>query len=114
VRYEKPRRFSKADAALAFEGGVPRETSEALISLALYEEDWRWVQEAALRYLEHPNADLRMTAALALGHLARLHGNLDTDRVVPALRKLLSDPITAGRASDALDDIEMFTKDAGC
>lgn len=113
MRYEKPRRFSKADAALVFERGVPREVSEALISLALYEEDWRWVQELALQYLEHPDADLRMTAATALGHIARLHGTLDTARVVPALRTLLSDPRTAGRASDALDDIEMFTEDAG-
>jgi hypothetical protein len=112
MRYEKPQPFSKAEAAAVFQRGEPREISEALIGLATNEGEWRWVQDAALRYIEHPDRDLRMTAATALGHLARLHGKLDVDRAIPALNKLLLDPRTAGRASDALDDIEMFCRNA--
>jgi HEAT repeat protein len=108
MHYESPKPLSKQAAVAVFDKGVPVEVSEALIGLALNEPDWRWVQEVALRYLQGPDEALRMTAATALGHLARLHGTLDLDRVVPALQRLLADPATEGRATDALDDISMF------
>jgi HEAT repeat protein len=108
--YEQPRGFSKAEASSIFQNGQPQEISEAIIGLAMNERDWRWVQDAVLQFLEHPDMNLRMTAATALGHLARIHGKLDMDRVVPALQRLLANPRTAGRASDALDDIETFCR----
>src|SRR5438034_132702 len=108
MRYESPQPISKQAATAVFDRGVPIEVSKALIGLALNEPDWRWVQEVALGYLQGPDEALRMTAATALGHLARLHGTLDLDRVVPAVQRLLADPATEGRATDALDDIEMF------
>jgi hypothetical protein len=43
-----------------------------------------------------------------LGHLARIHGQLDLERVEPRLRELRADPEVAGSAEDALDDIERF------
>ena len=108
MHYETPQPHSKREAVEAFGKGEPRKISEALIGLALNDPDWRWVQDAALRYLESPDEALRMTAATAIGHLARLHGTLDLGRVVPALQRLLTDPATEGRANDALDDITMF------
>jgi hypothetical protein len=108
MRYESVQPIGKAEALAVFETGTPPEIAGALIGLALHEDDWRWVQDTALSYLTHPDAGLRGTAALALGHLARLHGELDTARVLPALRELLTDATTAGRATDALDDIDIY------
>lgn len=47
-------------------------------------------------------------AATCLGHIARVHGRLDEDKVVVALRERLSDKEIVGRVVDALEDIEMF------
>jgi hypothetical protein len=46
----------------------------------------------------------------ALGHLARIHGEADLEKVLPLLEELTRDPVIGGRAEDALGDIRMFTK----
>jgi hypothetical protein len=80
----------------------------ALVAAALHDPDWAWVQEHCLRLLAAPNSDVRGVAATCLGHLARIHGTLDQDRVEPKLRELRKDPDVGGRAEDALDDIQKF------
>lgn len=79
-----------------------------LVSLALHEPDWRWVQSRCLKSLHHEDGDVRRVAALCLGHLARIHGIIDRDLVLPALYALRDDPFARGGVADALDDIEMF------
>ncbi|MGW5920544.1 hypothetical protein ACWFPY_16245 [Nocardia fluminea] len=86
-----------------------RIVSETILRLALHDADGAWVTDRALALLDNADTDVRASAATALGHIARIHREIDRDRVVPALRRLLDDPETAGRADDALDDIEVFT-----
>lgn len=47
-------------------------------------------------------------AATCLGHLARVYGHLDEDRVVATLRRVQSIPYVRGAASTALEDSELF------
>ncbi len=56
-----------------------------------------------------PTAGARV-AATSIGHLARLHGLLDLDVIVPLLQELLHDPEIGGLAEDALADIRMFVR----
>ncbi|MFI1239119.1 hypothetical protein [Nocardia salmonicida] len=86
-----------------------RIVSETILRLALHDADGAWVTDRALALLDNADTDVRASAATALGHIARIHREIDRDRVVPALRRLLDSPETAGRADDALDDIEVFT-----
>ena len=58
--------------------------------------------------LDDPHVDVRAMAALSLGHVARIHSQLDLDRVVPALTALVTTDIVGSRARDALDDIDVF------
>lgn len=51
-----------------------------------------------------------MAAAISLGHLARLHGQLDLAIVMPELKKLAADSGTDGQAQDARDDIRTFLR----
>ena len=55
------------------------------------------------------NPDISGLAAICLGHLARIHGQFEKDKVIPILRSRLNDTAIAGRIEDALDDIKMFT-----
>jgi hypothetical protein len=81
---------------------------DGILSLALYDPDWRSTQDRCLNLLTDPDQDVVATAILGLAHLARLHRQLDIDRVLPALQQLASVPGLAGRVSDALDDIKIF------
>lgn len=80
-----------------------------LLGLALHYEDWRWVQGVCLSLLDHENIDLRRTAVMSLGHLARIHGDIG-EEVRVELEKRRLDPALEGRAQDALDDIAMFVE----
>lgn len=62
--------------------------------------DWRELQELYLGLLDHGDRQVRLLAATCLGHVARVHGRLDEDRVVPALERR--------GATNALDDIRTF------
>jgi hypothetical protein len=43
-----------------------------------------------------------------VGHVARLHRELDLAAVMPSLERLREDPKTRGRVENALSDIEGF------
>jgi HEAT repeat protein len=81
------------------------------VALAYHDSDVGWVQDLCLSLLADHDPGVRGTAALCLGHLARIHGTLDLHRVVPALKALLNDPEVRGTVMDAMDDIQIFIKD---
>ncbi|GCE14737.1 hypothetical protein [Tengunoibacter tsumagoiensis] len=85
---------------------------QTLVHLALHDSDWKKVEGYCLELLEHPDAGVRMVAATCIGHLARIHQQLDLDLVLPALYRHQSDTgkYVAGNVNNALDDIEIFMK----
>lgn len=96
----------------AFQYGNTRDISQTLVTLALYDTDWKKVEKYCLEFLVHPDAGVRSVAATCIGHLARIHKTLDLDSVLPALYRHLSDPgqWVAENADNALSDIEIFMK----
>jgi len=48
-------------------------------------------RELCIRYNDQPQVTVRGIATLRLGHLARIHGQLETDRMLPILRSALQD-----------------------
>ncbi len=82
--------------------------AEALLSATYHDPDWRWVQARCLDLLSSGSHATRALAITCLGHLARIHGVLDTQIVLPALRGADKDPALPGRVRDALGDMEMF------
>jgi hypothetical protein len=101
-----PRRYAEA----IFKQDDAQRIEEALLRVTFHDTDWRWVQAYCLQFLTHPSKDVRSIAAICLGHLACIHGTLDTDIVVPALKAQLTDSDVAGNASNALDDIAIFVR----
>ena len=105
---KNPERISKEEASKIFSTGTNDEICDALLSVVLYDEDWRWTQTQCLHFLNHKNSDVSGLAASCLGHIARIHHKLDKQIVIKALKSRLSDQSIAGRVQDALDDIEIF------
>ena len=112
MKYEEPKSTSKAEAEHAFATNDLYKLREALVAVALSEEDWRWVQERCLEFTSHEDFTVRAIAATCLGHVARIHRQIDLDRVMPRLTLLQKDPETAIYAEDAISDVEMFVKRA--
>jgi len=84
------------------------EVCKALVEIAFCEQDWIWAQNKFLEFLDNSNPDIGGVSATCLGHIARIHGAIDKDKVVPALKKHRHNKFVRGQIMDALDDIEMF------
>lgn len=109
-QHATPARFSRDTAIAKLTGTDPGDRIDGLLSLALYDPDWRWVQGCSIGLLHDPDIDIVATALLAIGHVGRLHGQLDLDRVLPELEVLRTNEALAGRVSDVLSDIDIFVR----
>jgi|SRR6516225_3897304 hypothetical protein len=110
MEFEQINPLNKQQAERAFASADTEKIVHALLGTTFHEPDWEWVESRCLQYLESPVPDLRNTAIICLGHLARIHRKLHKTKVVQELSKYLVDPDYSGRVEDALDDIEMFVK----
>ena len=107
--YEELGPIDREEAARELSSGEKDRVCRALIRLALHEPDPVWAQDQLVHWLEHaPDAWTRGVAAIGLGHVARLHGQLDRSRVLPLLEGLRDHPTIGGKVEDALGDIEQF------
>ena len=108
--YKSPTPISHAAAEKIFAEGNLDTIPSVLSSLALLDPDVQWVEQKCLMFAHHEHWMIREISAVCLGHLARIHQNIDLDRVIPVLIGLTkdSDVYVAGVAEDALDDIELF------
>ena len=85
---------------------------KALLFAIFNIDDWRWIQNLCLDMAKNPDDDIAELSLTGLGHIARIHGKLDVDIVVPFLEEIsINNNALLGRASDALDDIEIFIED---
>ena len=110
MKYKAPEAIPKQDAEALFESAQPEIICQALVSLAFYEPDWKWVQDKCLFFIQEKNPSVRRVAATCLGHVARIHGRLEKDKVVKELRLHMNDHELIESLEDALNDIEMFAK----
>jgi HEAT repeat protein len=85
----------------------------ALLAAALHDSDRRFLEDQIVRFVQHADPWVRSAAATAAGHVARLHGAIDVERVVPLIEQLLTHPETLGKAEDALEDIYGSLADNG-
>lgn len=106
--YKRTPPLARQEAEMAFSSGSPEQITDALVRVALNDPDWRWVQEKCLTFLDSPESDVRRLAVTCLGHLARIHGELDREKVVRLLNNLRHDDQIGGSVEDALEDIEEF------
>ncbi|GAF51523.1 hypothetical protein [Rhodococcus wratislaviensis] len=109
--YDELQPISRHETERLLASDDPEAVCRALVSAALFEEDWQWVESVCVRMANDPRPSVRGCAVTGLGHLARIHGVLDLDVVVPLLERLVADPKIGGRAEDALGDIRIFTTD---
>ena len=108
--YKEIPEYDRATALQEIDSCVTTRVVDALLALAFYEPDWRWVQGLCVEHSRSANENVRGVAILCFGHLARIHRMLDTEMVVPVIINAMADPsnFVRGHSEDALDDILMF------
>ncbi|KRE45524.1 HEAT repeat domain-containing protein [Paenibacillus sp. Soil522] len=111
-KYEEIQKYDKDFAIQELKLGDDKRIINALLGLALNEQDWMWVQDICIQFSNHSNYNVRGIAILCFGHLARIHGQLETEKVLPIVKKALNDTndFVRGQANSALDDIQFFSK----
>lgn len=107
--YQNPR-IPHDEAILLLASGTDADISTALVSIGLNEADRNWAQDICLKHLTSKTESIVASAATALGHIARLHGELDTETVFAALESAKqTHPSLQGIIEDTLGDIDVFT-----
>jgi len=108
MKFNNPQQKTKEELESNFASNDINLITDSLVSLSLYEKDWRWAQDIFLYFLNNDNPDISGLAATSLGHIARIHHNLDKEKVRSSLEQKVNDPLIGGRVQDALDDIEIY------
>ncbi|NML35544.1 hypothetical protein [Paraburkholderia antibiotica] len=84
---------------------------DALMYLCFNINDPEWIQDKCIEAIEREkDEDIRGLGITCIGHVARMHSQINKDKVMPVLKRLLCDESLSGRAQDALDDIDTFVK----
>ena len=109
MKYHEILPMERTDLDRLLTSGNQKAIIDALLSAAYHDPDWRWVQSTCLRFLDHPEHSVRWNAVTCLGHIARIHRQLDADIVVPILMTLKADP-SMSNVDDALDDIKQYLR----
>ncbi len=68
----------------------PETIASAPLSVACWARERRWVQEELIRFHDHPDPWVRHACAVHFGHVARVNGQLDMEKVEALLSKMLS------------------------
>jgi len=103
--------LSRPELEKLIESGNETAITDALLSAAYYDSDWRWVQELCLRFMHQSDWGISSVAVICLGHVARIHKILDVDVVLPRLAALKAEtPSLAPWVEDAVEDIRFFLR----
>lgn len=92
------------------DGNASKEDKISAVMFAIFNvNDPLWLQDFCMQCSKSEDSDIAGLAITGIGHIARLHGNLDLEIVAPFLEDIKSKNTTlSGRAEDALDDIKIF------
>jgi hypothetical protein len=101
---------NRAEVEVPLRSDDTTDMADALLSAAYYDPDWQWVQGQCLTLSRHRDHNVRWVAAICLGHLARIHRQLDLELVLQKLDEMKSDPLVSSAAADALEDVRFFLK----
>jgi hypothetical protein len=102
--------ISHDEAVKLLASGTDVNVIAALTSIGLNEVDRICAQDICLKHLSSETEAIVASAVTALGHIARRHGELDTETVLPALEITKERfPSLVGTIEDTLDDIDVFT-----
>lgn len=107
INYDEERPKGK-DAEICNSANPIQKICKDLLSCTFYDLDWKVAQDRCLVYLNHECSDVRGLAATCLGHVARIHRQIDREKVLEALGLHLRDDDISGQVQSVIEDVEKF------
>jgi HEAT repeat len=107
-QYEPVYPLTRDELTSQLESGEPQVVASALHAASKYDEDWKWVQDQCLRFLNSPDVSVRWAAATCLGDLAFLRRPLDVPVVLSALEQALQDSQIADPVNISISMVRQF------
>ena len=59
--------------------------TDKLLDITFNNDNWEFVQNECLKYIENENFDIVRLAITCLGHIARIHNHIDKEKVIKIL-----------------------------
>ncbi len=105
VKYEPIKKYSKVDIEKAVAGNNADELLLMVLSVALYSDDFEYAENFCVQLSNHEHFNVRGNAIQGLGHIARIHGKLNENKVKPIIESASKDKnkIVRSNAIDAKD-----------
>jgi hypothetical protein len=101
--------YSKEDLDILLKSTESNVVIDALMYLCFNIDDPDWIQDKCVDAIEHGmNDDIKGLGITCIGHVARMYGKVDKEKVIPVLERKLKDKSLAGRVQDTFDDIDTF------
>lgn len=74
-------------------------------------DDWEWIQNVCIDIINsNKEKNICGLAVTCIGHLARIHGKIEKERIFELFNQQKDNPYISGRIEDAIDDINRFVK----
>jgi hypothetical protein len=106
--YESVSPSARKELIRQLESSDPETVAKALYTASKYGEDWKWVQDQCLRFLNSPDVLVRWAAATGLGDLAFLRRPLDVQAVFSALEQAAQDSQIVDPAKFSISMVRQF------
>ncbi|WP_052574109.1 hypothetical protein [Haloferula sp. BvORR071] len=106
-RYEKIHPVTETEVLAA----IARDDVERLrlipIELGMHHQNWKFIQDIAVRLSEHPDPSVRHNALLGIEYAARFRGRVEKNIVKPVLLRALrdQDPIVVAQAETVVASV---------
>ncbi len=111
LNYAPVRRRTREQIAAALSTNDPDTIYDALISVAYWDEDWKWAQQQLVNFAEYDNEKVLWAVALGLGYVAVFHGEIDEELVRPVLMRIRETrPALADVVQETEEEIEHMLK----
>jgi len=110
VKYEPIKKYSKVDIEKAVADNNADELLLLVLSVALYSDDFEYAENFYVQLSIHEHFNVRGNAIQGFGHIARIHGKLNENKVKLIIESASKDKnkIVRGNAIDAKDDTKQF------
>lgn len=110
MKYENSEEYTIAEVESAILADRVEDLIQMVVSVSMFAKDSMWAESVCLRLANHSNFNVRGNAILGFGHIARVHGNIQSKEVKNLVKLALLDehPYVRGQADAAADDLTHF------
>ena len=81
MKYENSEEYTIAEVESAILADRVDDLIQMVVSVSMFAKDSMWVESICLRLANHTNFNVRGNAVLGFGHIARVHGNIQSKEV---------------------------------